>query len=381
MTARTETAAVVVVGCGPGGAVLAYLLARSGIDVALVERAATFEREYRGFGWNPGVVRLFDEMDLLDDVLALAHETVTEGSFSLYGEESTVLDFDLLDTDYPYALLMEQPALLDCLVDRANSSDNFTFHPATTVTDICTNTADGIRGVTARDRDADEDVEFKTQCVVGADGRYSTVRASAGIDPGLFESPIDLVWFKLPRGAINATTQGRIDRNGVLLYFGLGGGDLQIGYLIRSGEWPSIRQAGFDAFRERSQRSTRESAQPWLCSWMGFVIPVSSTLLRESRTVGVGTGFFSSVTPRTLQVPSVHRETRSPSRTPSSRTVFSSRNSLARTEFSNAKPSTNSRFDDVRTSNRLFRSSGAPRPISRTGSSTVAMSLHASFVG
>jgi len=106
-------------------------------------------------------------------------------------------------------------------------------------------------GVTARDRDADEDVEFKTQCVVGADGRYSTVRASAGIDPGLFESPIDLVWFKLPRGAINATTQGRIDRNGVLLYFGLGGGDLQIGYLIRSGEWPSIRQAGFDAFRER----------------------------------------------------------------------------------------------------------------------------------
>jgi len=146
MTARTETAAVVVVGCGPGGAVLAYLPARSGIDVALVERAATFEREYRGFGWNPGVVRLFDEMDLLDDVLALAHETVTEGSFSLYGEESTVLDFDLLDTDYPYALLMEQPALLDCLVDRANSSDNFTFHPATTVTDICTNTADGIRG-------------------------------------------------------------------------------------------------------------------------------------------------------------------------------------------------------------------------------------------
>jgi len=32
------------------------------------------------------------------------------------------------------------------------------------------------------------------------------------------------------------------------------------------------------------------------------------------------------------------QETRSPSRTPSSRTVFSSRNSLARTEFSNAKP-------------------------------------------
>lgn len=251
MSGRTETAEVVVVGCGPGGAVLAYLLARSGVDVALVERAATFEREYRGFGWNPGVVRLFDEMDLLDDVLALAHETVTTGALSLYGEEITVLDFDLLDTDYPYALMMEQPALLECLVDRASSHDNFTFHAATTVRNIRTNTADGSREVAARDRDADEDVAFKTQCVVGADGRYSTVRTSVGIDPGLFESPIDLVWFKLPRGAIDAPTQGRIDRDGVLLYFGLGGGDLQIGYLVRSGEWPSIRHAGFDAFRKR----------------------------------------------------------------------------------------------------------------------------------
>jgi 2-polyprenyl-6-methoxyphenol hydroxylase-like FAD-dependent oxidoreductase len=122
MADRTETAAVVVVGCGPGGAVLAYLLARSGVDVALVERAATFEREYRGFGWNPGVVRLFDEMDVLDDVRDLAHETVTEGGFSLYGEAVTVLDFDLLDAAHPYALMMEQPALLACLVDRADES-------------------------------------------------------------------------------------------------------------------------------------------------------------------------------------------------------------------------------------------------------------------
>ncbi|WP_121743521.1 FAD-dependent monooxygenase [Natronorubrum halophilum] len=270
MRERTETAEVVVVGCGPGGAVLAYLLARSGIDVALVERAATFEREYRGFGWNPGVVRLFDEMDLLDDVLDLAHETVTDGAFSLYGEEISVLDFDLLDTDYPYALMMEQPALLECLVDRASSYDNFTFHPSTTVRDVRTDTAGRIQGIEARDRDAGEDVAFETQCVVGADGRYSTVRTSAGIDPGLFESPVDLVWFKLPRGDIDATTQGRIDRDGVLLYFGLGGDDLQIGYLVRSGEWPSIKQAGFDAFRERIAEIDPQVASAMAAQLDGF---------------------------------------------------------------------------------------------------------------
>ncbi|WP_436926627.1 FAD-dependent monooxygenase [Halosimplex amylolyticum] len=322
MPDRIERADAVVVGCGPGGAVLAYLLARSGVDVALVERAATFEREYRGFGWNPGVVRLFDEMDVLGDVLDLAHETVTDGAFSLYGRRVTVLDFDLLDTDYPYALMMEQPALLERLVERAGAYDNFSFHPATTVTGLRTDESGVIRGVTARDRAPDrregadrasgetasregerceasdrasgetashegerseasdrasgetasregerseasdrtsgetasrapETVAFECRVVVGADGRYSTVRSSAGIDAGLFDSPIDLVWFKLPRGAVDAATQGRLDRDGVLVYFGLGGGDLQVGYLVRTGEWRAVRDAGFRAFRDR----------------------------------------------------------------------------------------------------------------------------------
>lgn len=251
MPDRTEAVDVVVVGCGPGGAVLSFLLARSGVDVALVEQAATFEREFRGFGWNPGVVRLFDEMGVLDDVRELAHETVSQGAFAVGDETITVLDFDVLDTDYPYALLMEQPALLEYLVERASAFDNFAFHPATTVTDLRVDDAGVVRGVLARDRQTDEEIAFEARCVVGADGRYSTVRRRAGVDPGRFDSPIDLVWFKLPGGAVDATTQGRLAGAGVLGYFGLGQGDLQIGYIVRAGEWPAVREAGFDAFRDR----------------------------------------------------------------------------------------------------------------------------------
>ena len=54
------------------------------VVVALIERAAPFERD-RGFGWHPGVIRLFDGMDVLE----LAHETVTERAFSLYGDRIT----------------------------------------------------------------------------------------------------------------------------------------------------------------------------------------------------------------------------------------------------------------------------------------------------
>lgn len=251
MPDRTARADVVVVGCGPGGAVLAYLLARSGVRVALLERAATFEREYRGFGWNPGVVRLFDEMGVLGDVREFAHERVTEGSFDVFGERVTLLEFDRLATDYGYALLMEQPALLSYLVEEARAYDGFSFHPSTAVTDVRNDESGTVRGVVARDRAAGEDVAFDARCVVGADGRYSTVRSSVGVDPGLFDSPIDLVWFKLPAGAVDARTQGRIARDGVLVYFGLGGGEVQVGYPIRAGEWTAIRSAGFRPFRNR----------------------------------------------------------------------------------------------------------------------------------
>jgi 2-polyprenyl-6-methoxyphenol hydroxylase-like FAD-dependent oxidoreductase len=250
---RTEHADVVVVGSGPGGAVLAYLLARSDVDVALVERAADFQREFRGFGYTPGVSELFGQMGLTDSLLALDHETVRKGEFTLFGESIEMVDFALLDTDYPYALLMEQPALLELLVTESKGYEGFSFYPSTTVTDLVVE-GNRVVGVRAHDRARGEDVEFRGRLVVGADGRYSAVRTAAGIDPGLFESGFELVWFKLPADAVGATAQGRIEREGMLLYFGLGGGELQVGWFIEDGTYPTLRREGIAAFRDRLAR-------------------------------------------------------------------------------------------------------------------------------
>src|ERR1051325_7239125 len=55
---------VVVVGAGPAGAALSYLLARRGISVTLVERHTDFAREFRGEGLMPSGAAALAEMGL-----------------------------------------------------------------------------------------------------------------------------------------------------------------------------------------------------------------------------------------------------------------------------------------------------------------------------
>ncbi|WP_313694379.1 FAD-dependent monooxygenase [Halorarum halobium] len=252
MSGREPDAEVLVVGAGPGGATLSYLLARSGVDVTLVERERTFEREFRGFGWSPGVIELFDRMDLLADLRELDHDVVTAGAGSLYGERVELFDVDSLDAEHPYIMMMEQPTLLELIVSRASEYDGFTFRPATTVTGLVAE-REQVTGVEAHDRAADEDVTLRGRLVVGADGRYSRVRSAVGIDAGLFDPILDLVWFKLPVEDADpaSDTQAHVARDGILVSFGTGGGEYQIGLPILAGTYPDLKRAGIGAFHDR----------------------------------------------------------------------------------------------------------------------------------
>ncbi|MFC4551858.1 MULTISPECIES: FAD-dependent monooxygenase [Halorussus] len=248
-TATEVETEVAVVGVGPGGCVLSYLLARSGVETVLLERHADLDREFRGYFFQPLAVSLFAEMGVLDDVLALSHEKIVRPELRVFGRSYEV--FDLSDLPGPgYGVLMEQPPLLRLLIDRADEYDNFRFRPATGASDLLTGD-EGVVGLRARDREADEELIVRSRLVVGADGRYSTVRKAAGIDPGLLESRVELVWFKLPASVVSASAQARIEAAGQLLYFGLGDEEAQLGWFVEKGTYPDLRERGIEAFRRR----------------------------------------------------------------------------------------------------------------------------------
>src|SRR5439155_790457 len=72
---------IVVVGAGPAGAALAYLLARRGIDVVLLERHTDFAREFRGEGLMPSGVAAFAEMGLATHLDALPQTRIEAVEF------------------------------------------------------------------------------------------------------------------------------------------------------------------------------------------------------------------------------------------------------------------------------------------------------------
>src|SRR5712671_4488214 len=67
---------VVIVGAGPAGAALAYLLARRGVEVMLLERHPDFERTFRGDGLQPSGVDAFDQMGFGERLRQLPRATI-----------------------------------------------------------------------------------------------------------------------------------------------------------------------------------------------------------------------------------------------------------------------------------------------------------------
>src|SRR5260370_9119323 len=71
-----ERTACCVVGGGPAGMVLGLLLARSGAEVAVLEKHGDFLRDFRGDTVHPSTLSLLDELGLGDRFAALPQRRV-----------------------------------------------------------------------------------------------------------------------------------------------------------------------------------------------------------------------------------------------------------------------------------------------------------------
>jgi monooxygenase len=187
-----------IVGSGPAGLTLALLLVRSGADVVVVEKARSFDREYRGEILQPGAMALLDQLGVFAGVRERGGYELSR--FQLVDHDRVLMNIDYraLLKPYDYLFAVPQRHILEELFAACQAHDGFHYLPGRSVRALL---FDGDRVAGVECGSGPQAREVRAHVVVGADGRYSRVRRLAGIEYDRIEAfEHDVLWFKLPGG-------------------------------------------------------------------------------------------------------------------------------------------------------------------------------------
>jgi monooxygenase len=250
-----------IVGAGPAGLVLALLLLRSGVRVTVLERARSFEREYRGEILQPGGLALLDQLGVLKG--ARGRGSYEHRRFQLVEGGRALIDIDYRRLAAPYNFLLSIPQrhMLEELIDHCRRFDGFDYLPGTRLTELL-RAGDQIRGVVGNGPAGRRAIS--AHCVVGADGRYSKTRTLAGIDGArldVFDQ--DVLWFKLPLTGTQPPPDVRIVRSmgsPVLAYHSYPD-QVQLGWTLPHRGYPAVADRGVEYVKDQVRQAVPEYAE------------------------------------------------------------------------------------------------------------------------
>ena len=245
---------VIVVGAGPAGAVLAYLLATRGVRTVLLERQHDFAREFRGEGLAPSAVELLPQLGI-DEALAKVPMTVPS-ALEFYLKRHRVFRLEIGPDMFGGQLptIVSQPAFLEAVVAEAQRSPELRFVRGATVRELLTE--DG-RVVGARVQTPDGEEKLRADLVIGCDGRASVVRRAEGFEIDSEELPMDVVWAKMPAPASygdDRPARACVGRGHLLITYIAYDGCLQLAWIILKGSFGDLRKQGAEKWVEELAR-------------------------------------------------------------------------------------------------------------------------------
>ncbi|TWC06916.1 2-polyprenyl-6-methoxyphenol hydroxylase-like FAD-dependent oxidoreductase [Bradyrhizobium macuxiense] len=241
---RQMKARCCVVGGGPAGMMLGYLLGRAGIDVVVLEKHADFFRDFRGDTVHPSTLQVMDELGLIDGFLKLPHQDI-QTLDGMFGRTSVrIADLSRLSVKYPFIAMMPQWDFLNFLRESGKRFASLKVLMNAEATDLIRR-GDAVAGVRANTPDGP--VEIEADLVIGCDGRHSIVRERAGLAVEEIGAPMDVLWFRVGRRPDETENLfARIDNGKMMVTFDRGD-YWQCAYVIAKGQYEAVKARGLPA--------------------------------------------------------------------------------------------------------------------------------------
>jgi 2-polyprenyl-6-methoxyphenol hydroxylase-like FAD-dependent oxidoreductase len=227
---------------------LGYLLARSGVQIIVLEKHGDFLRDFRGDTVHPSTTELMHELGILDEFLRdVPHQAMQQLGIGVNGQTFDLVDFRRLPTACKYVVLAPQWDFLNFLAAKAERYPSFRLEMNTEATGLLWDD-DRVVGVTAHSPAGP--LKIRADVTVACDGRWSVMREQSGLPATEFPMPIDVLWFRLPRTDSAPETLGYL--GGGQMVIAIDRGDYwQCGTIIDKGSFEQVEAAGLPQFQSK----------------------------------------------------------------------------------------------------------------------------------
>jgi len=241
---RTIKVRCCIVGGGPAGMMLGYLLGRAGVDVVVLEKHADFFRDFRGDTVHPSTLQVMDELGLSDGFLKLPHQRLQKMDGMFGGTSVRIADLSRLNAKFPFIAFMPQWDFLNFLRESGKKFASLKVMMSAEATDLMQD-GDRIAGVRAKTPEGMIDIE--ADLTIACDGRHSLVRDRAGLAVEEIGAPMDVLWFRAGKRA-NETESvfARVDPGSMMVTFDRGD-YWQCAYVIAKGQYDAVKARGLPA--------------------------------------------------------------------------------------------------------------------------------------
>jgi 2-polyprenyl-6-methoxyphenol hydroxylase-like FAD-dependent oxidoreductase len=211
----------------------------------VLEKHADFFRDFRGDTVHPSTLQVMDELGLIDDFLKIPHDRIQTMDGYFGDTKLRIADISRTNAKYPFIAFMPQWDFLNFLRDKAQRYPHLKVMMNAEATGLMWS-GDTVVGVQAVTREGP--VDIRADLTVACDGRHSIVRPAAELEVEDIAAPMDVLWFRVPKGTETDSMFARLEPGKMMVtidrrdYW-------QCAYVIAKGHYDEIKSRGLDAFR------------------------------------------------------------------------------------------------------------------------------------